>query len=352
MSIKRLGCAMILFLSILFILPLTAAANGYHSYQVAPNRLNVREAPAIESKAMGYLDKGTRVTSGEMRYGWAKVTYNGKPGWVASQYLLAISSESERVSGQVVTVKVNGVNIRSGAGLDHAVMTQANRGDRFSLIENRQGWAHVRLNNGRAGWIADSLVTSAPSVAVHKDLHSLKGYHIVIDPGHGGIDPGAIGIQGVKEKMLTLETANHVADALRKAGATVVMTRTSDRFIPLAGRVAISQGSEADAFISIHFNSSSSKQVHGVSTFYYSGGKDKVLASDIQTQLIDTVPLQNNGIKFGDFHVLRENPDLAVLIELGFVTNPSDLSLIQTPSFQSDAAKAITKGLLDYFKEN
>ncbi|HLR51718.1 MAG TPA: N-acetylmuramoyl-L-alanine amidase, partial [Candidatus Avamphibacillus sp.] len=87
----------------------------------------------------------------------------------------------------------------------------------------------------------------------------------------------------------------------------------------------------------------------GTSTYYYAGGRDRDLAQSIQTSLTQMNSVYDRGIRQGDFKVLRENKDLAVLIELGFITNPGELENVQSPAFQDEAAKAITNGLINYF---
>ncbi|MFD1039081.1 N-acetylmuramoyl-L-alanine amidase [Virgibacillus byunsanensis] len=179
----------------------------------------------------------------------------------------------------------------------------------------------------------------------------LEGYNIVLDPGHGGKDPGAIGLGGVHEKDFIMPTTYKVAQHLRDAGATVILTRTADYFVPLGERIRISNSYNTDAFISLHYNTFPTYTVNGISTFYYTNGNDRKLAHEIQSSLAANVPLKNRGIMQGDYRVLRKNSDLAVLLELGFITNPDDLSTVQTLEFQNGVAEGIVEGLRSYFSK-
>ncbi|GGE32667.1 hypothetical protein GCM10011391_09160 [Pullulanibacillus camelliae] len=318
----------------------------------------VRSKPALQSEAIGYIQRNAVVKVYEKQFGWAKIDYNGGTGWVASQFLypssaggssaVATSDSTSHVSGQSdekVTVNSNGVRIRKGPGTNATIVGFANSGDTFQIVNSQGQWVQVRLNGGRTGWIASWLVNSPSD---HSSVQSLKGYTIVLDPGHGGSDPGAIAYNGMFEKAFTLQTAQEVAAKLRDAGATVVMTRLDDRYISLAKRVNTSDVFHANAFVSLHFNSSPVLNTNGVTTYYYQDSSQG-LAQDIQEELAKQTGLQNDGVRFGDYYVLRNNPNKAVLMELGFITNPNDLSLVQTEQYKSNVANAVTQGLMHYF---
>ncbi|WKB35465.1 N-acetylmuramoyl-L-alanine amidase [Terrilactibacillus sp. S3-3] len=194
----------------------------------------------------------------------------------------------------------------------------------------------------------------------------IKGKVIVLDPGHGGVYLGAVGKLGNKsyqeKKILTLQTAKLVAQKLQKAGAKVYLTRTTDKNFSrnlstdLEERVKISKAHHADAFVSIHYNSEANHAHHGVSTYYYFK-KNKELASTIESTLVASThlaryntPDSRNGVHFGDFHVLRTNPQPAILAELGFLSNTSELKTLITPAYQDEAAQGIVNGLVQYFK--
>lgn len=170
---------------------------------------------------------------------------------------------------------------------------------------------------------------------------------IVIDPGHGGDDPGAVGPTGLQEKDIVLKVSLKVRDLLESYGYTVVMTRTTDVYLSLQERCDIANNSQADLFISIHNNSFSDPSANGTETFSYfpndTGGQ---VAKSIQSKLIDALGLRNRGHKTSDFYVLRNTNMPAALTELAFISNPREEALLNTDEFQTKAARAIVDGIL------
>jgi N-acetylmuramoyl-L-alanine amidase len=334
-----------------FALPLSVHASSDGTYKVGVPTLRVHSKPYMQSVVIGYLSRNASVTVDEKRFGWAKINYKGQIGWIASQYLYESNSSSSSAPGSgkfskhTTTVNVSHANVRTGPGTGYSVIEVMDQGDVLEVLDQKNQWIHVRLSSGNTGWIASSLTSLSAS---NINGHSLTGFNFVIDAGHGGFDPGAVAFDGGVEKKLTLQVAQKVADQLRDAGATVILTRSSDRFLTLAQRVHISRLYHTHAFISIHFNSFNRRNASGISTYYYDS-VDRKLAQDIQHQLADRTRLQNNGVRFGNYYVLRENPDPSILVEGGFITNPYDLSMIQTSQYQSHVAEAITQGVINYF---
>ena len=176
---------------------------------------------------------------------------------------------------------------------------------------------------------------------------------IVIDPGHGGYDPGAIGPAGLLEKQVTLAVSLKLADKLRHAGVEAVLTRTSDS-VPwpanvnrdLAARCEIANRAGADFFISIHCNSAADPSARGTETYAYKpGGRGEQLARAVQEELIKACGLANRGIKFANYYVLRRTDMPAVLTELAFISNPEEERLLGSPDYQEKCATAIARGI-------
>ena len=180
---------------------------------------------------------------------------------------------------------------------------------------------------------------------------SLKNKKIVIDPGHGGKDNGTTGYNGTLEKRITLKTAINLYHILKEAGADVTLTRTQDDFISLPSRTNTADIQNADAFISIHYDSIKDPSVRGLSTFFYHPWQKK-LAVNIHSAVIDQTNMEDRGARFGDYYVIRENNKNAVLIELGFLSNPSEELLVTTDQYQDSAATGIYEGLARYFSGN
>lgn len=178
----------------------------------------------------------------------------------------------------------------------------------------------------------------------------LAGKTIVIDAGHGGADPGALGVSGrTRESYNTLFVAKDVQKMLERAGARVVMTRTEDVFVSLEGRVAIANRSGADIFVSIHNDSNPDPSVRGVTTYYYTVQSRK-LAETMQAALSTGLGARNVGVFQRPFVVVRGPWMPAVLVELGFLTNWTDERLLSEPEHRYKAALAIYNGIVNYFE--
>lgn len=175
---------------------------------------------------------------------------------------------------------------------------------------------------------------------------------VTIDPGHGGEDPGAIGIGGLREKDIVLPIALQVATLLERQGVQVVLTRSSDRFISLQGRVDIAQRTRSDLFVSIHANAISLNRpdVNGIETYYFSSGLR--LAQTIHGSILQSVNTRDRRVRRARFYVLRKSSIPAVLVEVGFVTGAEDARNLASPIYQSQMAEAIARGILLYLQQN
>ncbi|MES1025276.1 N-acetylmuramoyl-L-alanine amidase [Gloeocapsa sp. BRSZ] len=171
---------------------------------------------------------------------------------------------------------------------------------------------------------------------------------VVIDPGHGGKDPGAIGIGGVQEKQVILPISKQIAAILEKEGIKVVMTRDSDYFLDLAPRVAIAERANADIFVSIHANSMglSRPDINGLETYYFSSGQR--LAQVIHRNIVRRVTVRDRGVRRARFYVLRKSSMPSVLVEVGYMTGREDNPRLRNPAYQTQMAEAIAQGILEY----
>lgn len=174
---------------------------------------------------------------------------------------------------------------------------------------------------------------------------------VAIDPGHGGRDPGAVGIGGLQEKNVVFPVSTRVAQLLREAGVDVVMTRTSDITLDLEPRVNIANNANATIFLSIHANaiSMSRPDVNGVETYYYSES-GRQLASVIHANVLPASGFGDRGVKQARFYVLRNTAMPAALLELGFVTGANDAPKLRDPAWQERISQAIARGLLQYLE--
>jgi N-acetylmuramoyl-L-alanine amidase len=169
---------------------------------------------------------------------------------------------------------------------------------------------------------------------------------IVLDPGHGGYDPGGIPRQRYSEKKVTLEIAKRVEARLKAAGHNVIMTRDSDEFVELADRVDTSNTTSSRAvFVSIHCNSAPNSSAHGIETYHYSARSSR-LAQAIHTRLVAATGEEDRGVRRARFYVLRNNRRVAVLAELGFLTNAREgANLARNSQYQQRVADAVAAGI-------
>lgn len=167
---------------------------------------------------------------------------------------------------------------------------------------------------------------------------------VVIDAGHGGRDRGGIPGQRVAEKDMTLDVALRLRNVLSANGYRVVMTRDSDVFVPLAGRVAIANSYRNAVFVCIHFNATGRAGASGIETYFYS--RDSLpLASAIHYYVTGGAPSANRGVRRRGYYVLRKTAIPAVLVECGFLTNPTEAAYAQTASYRQRLAEEIAAGV-------
>ena len=224
-----------------------------------------------------------------------------------------------------------------------------------------------------------------------------QNYHskidvIVIDPGHGGKDPGAISKRGTREKDITLSIAKKLAKKLRKKGFKVILTRDRDKFLTLGERARIANKSKCDLFISIHANYSKGQRAHGIETYFLSEARTKWersvaafensvikyeikeetsgknilkwilgdmaqneflresqdLAAFVERSVTKKAGSLDRGVKQAGFYVLRGVYAPSILIETGFITNPKEEKLLKSNRYQNKIADGITEGILKY----
>jgi N-acetylmuramoyl-L-alanine amidase len=174
---------------------------------------------------------------------------------------------------------------------------------------------------------------------------------VVVDAGHGGKDPGAIGVGGLKEVDVILPIARQVEALLERQGVQVVMTRKDDYFVDLQPRVTMAERANADLFVSIHANSIGGRpDVQGVETYYYSSGGR--LARSIHNSILQATDAKDRGVRQARFYVLRKSSMPSVLVEVGFVTNRQEAAKLGSPDYQSQMAQAIARGILQYIQQN
>ena len=191
---------------------------------------------------------------------------------------------------------------------------------------------------------------------------------IFLDPGHGGSDSGAVE-NGVREKDLTLSVYNKVSSRLASLGYTVLTSRNTDKDVGLVSRADQANKSNADMFLSIHFNAGGRGTAYGIETYYYKHEqgyepeinkdnhnsperieKSRKLANKIQQNLLYKTGAYDRGVKRASFAVLRETSIPSILVELGFIDNQEEVNKIKTNEYQEKLADGIVDGIVEYYK--
>ena len=204
--------------------------------------------------------------------------------------------------------------------------------------------------------VTDDLLKQVVAQLVQTQKSPLQGKVIVIDPGHGGSDTGAIGPQNVMEKNITLAISKELRNLLTSGGAKVIMTRISDNDVAyasagdkeeLAARVAIANKANADLFVSIHADAFST--LTGGTTTYTYGTKSDNVAPLVQANLVAQLKLYDRGVQQSDYYVLKNTQMPAILTEAAFISNPKEEKLLANRSFDKKVAVGIYNGIKQYF---
>lgn len=374
-------------------------------------KINIRTSATTLAKSVGQLNPGDKVKYVDTYHSWHIIEYKNKEYYVAS-WLTDIEYENS----QEIYLLYDDTNIRNQASLNSKVIAQGNRYDSYDVLNEKNGWLQIMLPDGNTGYVAGWLTTynqnyhsegnleykktvddlnirTGPStkdkkIAVLKkgsivkvinskngwdkiicsdgtvgfcssdyltETSPLSGKSILLDPGHGGKDPGAISFSGKYEKYVNLEVANKLKDILESMGAKVHMTRTGDYYITNKERGRMADKLGTDMLLSIHHNSLNNSDYFGLSTYYNtinykSPSYGYNLAEAIYLNAITINGVYRDGILDRNYEVLRETNTPAALIEIGFMSNPQEEMNIHNGSFQNIIASKIADGIVDYFK--
>ncbi|WP_461244016.1 N-acetylmuramoyl-L-alanine amidase [Secundilactobacillus muriivasis] len=246
-----------------------------------------------------------------------------------------------------LTAPIDNINVRTGPNINYQKKATLKKGQAVYIVKKQDNWYKIRYDDHHFGWVASWLINQTQSV---KTATNLSDATIVLDPGHGGSDAGALSIdQKHDEKTYTLQIAKQVQRQLEAKGAHVIMTRTGDQTVSLGARPEMATDRHADAFISFHFDSSPSNNLgSGFTTYYYHADTSLKLAKAVNHSLTG-LPLTNRGIAVGNFEVIRDNLRPALLLEMGYINTAKDFKSIQNPSYQKRVAADVTRGLANYF---
>lgn len=323
------------------------------------DHLNVRSGPGTHFEKIAQVNTNETYPIIQLQDDWIEIEIGDSSGWVTTEYI-TIEQDSDVINHQdqnetqvedtipskqsTITISHENTQVRSGASVNDEIIMFAKQNEQFEVTSETEEWYEIVTDQG-TGYIFKKLIDQNQSdVSNH-----LQGKTIVIDAGHGGRDVGAISINETYEKTFTMKTTAELTHTLTTLGAHVMLTRNNDDYIRLASRPLLANISDADAFLSIHYNSFTDlTSVDGIDTYYYHNN-DKGFANTLQNEIIHATNDHDRGIHHGDFQVLRQNHQPSLLVELGFISNPEKEQLLLTTGYQQKLVKGITTGLEKYF---
>ncbi|WP_312832799.1 N-acetylmuramoyl-L-alanine amidase [Sedimentibacter saalensis] len=372
--------------------------------------INIRTAPTTTSKQVGQLSPGEKAKYIDTYHSWHIIEYKGTEYYIASWLTDIEYDESENVY-----FLYDNINIRDTDSVSGNVVAQGNKYDSFEVCGEKSGWLKLKLPDGQSGYVAawltsynmnyysegtvsykkttdDLNIRTGPSTkdkkvlsikkgssvivvdtengwdkivdkkgnvgwcnnSYLKEVLPLSGKKILLDPGHGGKDPGSISFTGKFEKYVNMDVALMLKEKLENLGATVYLTRNGDTYIKNSERGRMADKLGCDILLSIHHNSLNNSDYFGLSTYYNTKNfKDKKygynLAESIYLNAVTVNGVYRDGILDRNYEVLRETKTPAALIEIGFMSNPKEEMNIHNSSFQNIVVEKIAAGITDYF---
>ncbi|MCL0318525.1 N-acetylmuramoyl-L-alanine amidase [Apilactobacillus xinyiensis] len=285
---------------------------------------------------------------------WKKFIHVSKTNWIIRTIVAILIIILFTISLirflSIPKVESQNLNIRKNPSPYAKVIGNVEHGQSLHVIKKNKntGWWKIKINNQK-GWVASWLINKEKYNAKNSD--NIAETTIVLDPGHGGSDAGTLSAEGNKmEKVYTLKTALKVYHELQNLNANVLLTRDSDKYVPLANRAYLSYASKANLFISFHFNSSNGMyNANGYQVFKYHKNADTF--ANIIDKKFENLPMENRKVDFGNYYVLRNNTQPAVLLEMGFMDNTHDFKLIKSDAYQQKIASDVRMAVQEYFKD-
>ena len=330
---------------------------------VVTSPANIRVKSDEYAKNIGSIYSGTTIDVYGETNGWYLTKINGIPGYIKISQTNGSGTTEEQPSDtdvnqnqeETVVAKLigrattNSINVRSQPNTTSSVLGVLNRGDEVTVLSTNGFWAHI-LYKGNEAYVHKTYLK-----LINQTGSPVAGRIIVLDPGHGGKDPGATS-GSYQEKQVALAVANVVKQKLEKDGAIVYMTRIGDSYPTLEDRVAFADKHYAEMFISIHNNSSTSSSAHGTETYYSISAndnekEDNALATYVNSQIVKNAQMFNRGIKREDFYVIRHSVYPSILVELGFISNTEDRNKLVSSQYTQIFGDSIYKGIVEYYSK-
>ena len=336
---------------------------------IKPLMVNVDNTPLRSSAVDGginrisHLQKGVLLTADGETGSFYRVKLNdSKKGWISKKNVIQTESftpaivnkysfkenKNEYVLSFELDKKVP-YKITEGAsiGLDF-YNTQRSSNYSFPYHEKtgtKKLWGYFGQYDGNTFILK---IRKPPNINKNKPL---EGITITVDPGHGGAEKGAIGCLGDKEKDVVLKTSEYLEKELKSKGAKVIMTRKDDSYVGLYDRVNIANQNNSTFFVSIHNNAlpdSLNPNEHRGTSVYYYYDEAKDFGHNVLNSMVKELGTKNDGLRQQSFAVVRTTGALAILIEVAYLINPEDNSMLINDDFQKKTAKAISDGIEKY----
>ncbi len=276
---------------------------------------------------------------------WYVIDFSGRMGWLPASSVTEVADTSTRVSVDTA------LNVRDGPGTEHTDVGNVYGAQTYPILDEEPDddgdtWFEIPYDasSGETGWIHGGYANTV----AHGTDGRLTGYTILVDPGHGGDDPGAQA-GGVDEKTTNLEISLKLKDKLVDDGADVVMTRSTDETVSLTERTDMANAYDVDRFVSVHANACGDCGAEGTETYYHESLSEDSDAADmaehVQDHVVQQAGTEDRGVKQADFHVLRESEMPANLVETAFLDHDGDRELLTSETGQHDFATGILDGV-------
>ncbi|WP_253733017.1 N-acetylmuramoyl-L-alanine amidase [Lysinibacillus sphaericus] len=315
--------------------------------------------PTSSAKVISTIKTNVKLPVYKTVGGYYLTQVDGLPGYVvANSTTDAVEEEKPNpdpgtppvISGDVLgRVTVANLNVRSQSNSTSAVLFKLNKGEYVQVNSISGYWAEITYN-GQTGYVHKSYLK-----LLNQSAKPLQNRVIILDPGHGGKDPGTVK-GSVSEKSITLKVSTQVKQLLESAGAKVYMTRTGDTYPSLQDRVDFTQANYGEIFVSVHVNSAANSSAQGTETYYaISTGdmyqEDIDLATFVNNQIVNNLNMKNRGVKQEQYYVIRNMVIPSILVELGFLTNTEDHNKMTNDQYVNLFAESIYNGILQYYKK-
>ena len=271
-------------------------------------------------------------------------SFRVKPGDVSFSTTMYVNTGSDTL------------NMRSAPSMSGKVISSLKGGTAVGVATTSNGWSHIRVN-GVIGYVATSYLSATKPGSVLPSPPPIgdSDLTVIIDPGHGGKDPGAVA-NGFQEKNVVLNVGRHMRDYFSKTPITAKMTRDSDKFLELIDRAKYPSKNGGDVFVSIHTNASGSG-ASGQETFYSAttaavnpkAQQSRALSIYLQARMQEAWNLKNRGVKTAPFTVIYRNTVPSALVEMGFIDSSTDIKYIKSEAERKKMGRALFLGTLDYF---